>query len=261
MRNLTLDDLRLGLKDLLEDHDEDLDRSLTGKLYRPLIAQKRAELEGLSETTERSLPFAAELAETDAAHDAMGASIHHLTQAIILNPAIDDDTKDVASRTQQAFVPTLGVLQARYADQAAHTHRKRPIFNELRPDLERIQVPGGSNLAEWVVTFLDQGDRIGRLLDRRAEAGVGVGVEASATGGALRSSVIGLLGRFRQGIRDEVASGATLPSDYEARIFAFIDQLDRTRAEANKRRARTKGQEGPSQQPPKSDGDDPPPCP
>lgn len=259
MRNLTLDDLRLGLKDLLEDHDEDLDRSITGKIYRPLIAQKRAELEGMSETAERSLPFAAELAEVDAAHDALGASIHHLTQAIILNPAIHPDTKDIAARAQQAFVPTLGVLQSRYADQAAHAHRKRPIFDTLRPELERIDVPGGSNLAEWVVTFLDQGDRIGRLLDKRAEAGVGG--ETSLNGGALRSNVIGLLGRFRQAIRDEVTSGATLPSDYEARIFAFIDQLDRTRAEANKRRARAHGQEGASQPLSRSDGDEPPPCP
>lgn len=39
MRNLTLDDLRLGLKDLLEEHAEDLDRSVTGRLYRPLLAQ------------------------------------------------------------------------------------------------------------------------------------------------------------------------------------------------------------------------------
>lgn len=254
MRHLTLDDLRLGLKDLLEDHDEDLNRSMTGKLYRPLIAQKRAELEGLSESTERSLPFAAELAETDAAHDALGASIHHLTQAIILNPAIDESTKEVAARTQQAFVPTLGVLQARYADQAAAADRKRPLFDELRPELERIDVPGGSNLAEWVVTFLDQGDRIGQLLDKRAEAGVGV--EKVAHGGVLRSSAVGLLGRFRQAIRDEVASGADLPSDYEARIFAFIDQLSRTRAEAEKRRVSKTS--APSSEP--SAGEEPPPC-
>jgi len=259
MRNLTLDDLRLGLKDLLETHDEDLDRSITGKLYRPLLQQKRAEVEKLPESVLRGTPFAAELAEADAAHDAMGAAIYHLTQAIILNPAIHDDTKDVALRAQQTFVPSLSVLTARYADQAAHTLRKRPAFDALRPELERIQVPGGSNLAEWIAAFLAQGDRLGQLLDDRAEAGVGM--EATANGGALRSSVIGMLGRFRQGIRDEVASGADLPNDYEARLFAFIDQLDKTRADANKRRARAKGQDDASEPPATSSGNESPPCP
>lgn len=246
MRNLTFDDLRLGLKDILETHATSLDSSITGKLYRPLLAQKRAEIEALPEGVMRGLPFATELAETDAAHDAAGAAIYYFTQAIITHPAIDEATKDVATRVQQTFVPTLGTLQARYADEAALAHRKRPALETLRPELEQIQVPGGSNLAEWVAVFLDQGDAIGRLLHGRAEAGIGVPKPPHA--GVLRNNAIGLLGRFRQAIRDEVASGAPVPEDYEARLFAFIDQLSRTRAEAEKRRSKA-GASGPSAEP------------
>lgn len=235
MRSLTLDDLRLGFKDLLEAHAEDLDRSVTGKLYRPLLEKKAAEIESLPESAIGGAPFAAELAEADAAHDALGAAIFHLTQALVLHPGIDETTKDIAQRAQQTFVPALGILQARYADQAAFTLRKRPAFDELRPELERIPMPDGSSLAAWVAAFLDQGDRIGRLLDERAEAGVKEG-KSPRPPGAVRGSAIGLLGRFRQAIRDEVATNPDLPDDYEARLFAFLDQLDETRAEATKRR-------------------------
>lgn len=259
MRNLTFDDLRLGLKDVLETHNDDLDRSITGKVYRPLIARKREEIEGLPESVLRGLPFAAELTEADSTHDSMGAAIHHVTLAILHCPAIDEPTKEIAARAQETFVPSLGTLQARYADQAAFAHRKRPAFDAMRPELEQITVPGGTNLAEWIAVFLDQGDKIGSLLHGRAEAGVGV--ETSTAGGALRSSVIGLLGRFRQAIRDEVASGAPLPKDYEARLFAFIDQLDRTRAEAAKRRVGAKpAQPEERPEPPKTSNEEPPVC-
>lgn len=235
MRSLTLDDLRLGFKDLLEAHAEDLERSVTGKLYRPLLEQKAAEIESLRASALGKAPFAAELAEADAAHDALGAAIHYMTQALLLHPGIDETTKDLAQRAQQTFVPALGILQARYADQAAFALRKRPAFDELRPELERIPMPDGSSLAAWVAAFLDQGDRIGRLLDERAEAGVKE-EKSPRRPGAVRSSALGLLGRFRQAIRDEAAMNRDLPDDYEARLFAFLEQLDQTRAEAAKRR-------------------------
>jgi len=235
MRSLTLDDLRLGFNDLLEEHADDLERSITGKLYRPLLEQKAAEIEGLPGAALGGAPFAAELAEADAAHDALGAAIFHLTQAIVMHPGFDETTKDLAQRAQQTFVPALGILQARYADQAAFALRKRPAFDELRPALERIPMPDGSNLATWVAAFLDQGDRIGRLLDERAEAGVGE-VRAAHSVMAVRSTAVGLLGRFRRAIRDEMASSSDLPRDYEARLFAFLDQLDQSRREARKRR-------------------------
>lgn len=256
MRNLTLGDLRLGLKDLLEKHAEDLDRSMTGKLYRPLLAQKRDEIESLPESALGGTPFAAELAETDAAHDALGAAIYHFTQAIVLHPSLDETTKAIAQRTQQTFVPSLGVLQARYADQAAFAHRKRPAFQEMRCELERIAVPGG-NLAEWVLAFLDQGDRIARLLDERAETTAVEEKPLPHSAMTVRSTAVGLLGRFRQAIRDEMASNRDLPTDYEARLFAFLDQLDKTRAEAKKRR---KSSQESTNGPESSTNNEPPTC-
>lgn len=241
MRNLTVGDLRLAFKDVLDTHKEDLDKSITGKVYYPLLANKRSEIESQPEAVLRGLPYAAELTEADAAHDAMGAAIYHVTQAILFCPAIDDTTKDIAFRAQQTFVPGLNVLTMRYADEAAFAHRKRPVLEELRPELSLITVPGGTNLAEWIAVFLDQGDKIGHLLHGRAEAGVGV--EKPLHVGVLRNSAIGLLGRFRAAIRDEVASGAQLPANFEERLFAFIDQLSRTRAEADKRRAASKNSE------------------
>lgn len=255
MRHLTLGDLRLALKDILDTHASDLDRSTTGKVYRPLLVQKRAEIEAQPEATPRGAAYAADLAEVDARHDAYGAAIYHLTLAVLLHPAVDAATKDIALRAQETFVPALGVLSARYADEAAHAHRKRAAFEALRPELEQIAVPGGAKLSGWVEGFLDHGDRIGELLHGRAEAGALAA--PSFDGGALKSSTVGLLGRFRQAIRDEIASGLVLPKDYEARLFALVDLLNDSRAEAQKRRVGTK-QAGAEPSPEPANGEEKP---
>lgn len=235
MRHLTLGDLRLGLKDILETHAEELVLSVAGKLYQPLLSKKRAEIEAQPEPRVHGAAFVAELAEADAHHDALGAAVFYLTQAVLIHPTLDEATKEIAMRAQRAFVPELGVLAARYVDEAAHAHRKRDAFDSLRPELEQFVAPGGANLGDWVASFLDHGDRIGALLQARAE--IGATAVAPVDGGALKSSTIGLLGRFRQAIRDEVAMGADLPKGYEDRLFAFLDQLDRSRVDAKKRRA------------------------
>lgn len=263
MQNLTLGDLRLSLKDVLDTHAEDVALSITGKVYYPLLAAKRAEIEALPDAVIRGVPLATELAETDALHDGVGAAIYHFTQAILLHPRINEVTKDTAMRAQKTFVPALGVLSARYAEEAAHANRKRIPLADLRPLLEQLKVPcAGESLYDWISSFLDLGDTIGDLLHGRSEAYIDIGKAPHA--GVLRASSIGLLRRFRQAIRDEVASGAPLPDKYEARLFAFIDQLSQTRAQAERRRVAHVANDDAagemSEEPVVLPGDEPPPA-
>lgn len=67
------------------------------------------------------------------------------------------------------------------------------------------------------------------LLRERAKL-LNTGENAAATA-PLRSASVGLLGRFRDALRDEIdEEGSALPKDHEAKLFAYIDQLAAQRA-------------------------------
>ncbi len=73
--------------------------------------------------------------------------------------------------------------------------------------------------------------RRGSLLRERAKL-VHTG-ENAAIAGPLRSATVGLLGRFRDALRDEIEeAGSVVPQTHEAVLFAYIDQLAAQRAHA-----------------------------
>jgi hypothetical protein len=242
MRNLTLSDLKLGLKELLETRATELQSCASGRLYQPLLAQKRNAIEALPDVLTRAAPRGApltvELSEADARHDSLGTAIWHLTEAVMSHPALDALLKDSATRIRQTFVPELAVLRRPYADEAAAAHDKRSELITLKDDLKRVAVPGGSpTLYGWVKSFLDAGDEIARLLSERAQ--LASEMDTAHGAGALRSSTIGLLIRFRATLADEMESSASLPSNFASQLFAHLDDLSRRRSALERRRTPT----------------------
>lgn len=229
MRNLTLGDLRLGLRDLLGDKLPDLRASATGKLYEPRLRAKQKELEALPDAASVQAPLARELGETDVRHDAYGAAVFYFCRAVEAHPTLSAELKQAAADVQATFVPRLDVLRAPYADEASAALDNRPELAKLKAELKSLAVPGGGTLHEWVKAFLSEGDAIDKLLRERARR-LAAGENASATG-PLRSAVVGLLGRFRAALRDEIEEeGSALGDGYEARLFAYVDKLHADRA-------------------------------
>ncbi|MEI7893209.1 MAG: hypothetical protein WCI05_08960 [Myxococcales bacterium] len=234
MKNMTLGDLKISLADLLERRRSDLLLSTSGTLYLPLLTKKREAVDALPETVTGGRANADTLATADMLHDGLGGAIWHFAEAVQRCPLIDGNLKKAAERVRTAFIPELSELQRTYADEARVAHDRRQLLDVHTEDLKALAVPGGGTLFDWVGKFLDAGDNLGSLLSKRADT------EATAPSGKgaakLRATTIGLLGRLRGAIGDELDTGGTLPADYEARIFAHIDNLAQERTEAERRR-------------------------
>ena len=222
MRTLTVDDLFLGLKDLMTTRRADLETSAIGKAYSPQLSTRIAQLEDVAEK-KTSRVNAAELGKADDEHDGFGQGIWLYTEAVLVTPNISEQAKNAAQRIRDAFIPVRSVLSDSYAEEAARAKKNRARITELEQDLKSLPVPDGKTLFDWVTGFLSAGDSLDQLLSERSTA------EAAASGGTsatvLRATTIGLLRRLREALRDEVAASTELPRDLETRVFAYIDEL------------------------------------
>lgn len=225
MRNLTLGDLKLALRDLLGDRVTELRLSATGKLYEPRLRAKQHQIEAIPEAAGSQAPLAKELGEADVRHDGFGGASHYLCRAIEAHPTLPASLKQAAADAQKAFVPHLEILRASYPDEAAAALDKRPELVRLKAELKSIATPGGGTLLDWITSFITAGDDIDQLLRERATR-LATGENAAASG-PLRGATIGLLGRFRDALGDEIhEDSAKLPEGYDARLFAYIDKLN-----------------------------------
>ncbi|MBK8256783.1 MAG: hypothetical protein IPK82_29440 [Polyangiaceae bacterium] len=235
MRNVTNADLTLFLRDLYADGGDLLRTSETGKLYDKRIRAKKDLLETLPEAQGIRSPMAEELSAEDAVHDGLGNAIYSLTEAILVHPLVSTETRQAAAMGREGFITNPGELRRSYADEAATALANRPKLNKHKAALKAVQVPGGGSLFDWVKRFLDSGDAIDGLLRQRATQ-LATAENASASG-ALRAATVGILTRFRESLRDEMAdSGSSLPADYDARLFAYLDKLSADRTAAVARR-------------------------
>jgi hypothetical protein len=235
MQRLTLGDLKLGLKDMLHARPEDLALSAFGGLYLPMLAAKREAIDALPDAFTGGRPLAAELAELDVHHDGLGGAVWFVTEAVLRHPSLSPELREAAQAARAAFIPELAVLRKPYADEAIAAHNHRPDLARLADQLKMITVPGGKTLYVWVKEFLDDGDKLGGLLADRGQTTASV--ESAKAAAALRASTIGLLGRLRSAVQDEIAAGAKLPKGYEAKLFATFDELHKRREEADPRKA------------------------
>jgi hypothetical protein len=235
MNRLTLGDIKLGLKDLLSVRLEDVKQSAFGGLYVPMLTAKQEAIDALPDAMTSGLPLAAQLAETDDEHDGLGGAVWFVTEAVLRHPTLPPALRTAVAAIRAAFVPELAVLRKPHADEAAAAYNHRADLTRLEGELKSITVPGGETLYTWVKDFLDKGDQLGSLLALRGQAQAGV--ENAKQAAALRTGTIGLLGRLRSSIQDEVAGGAKLPEGYEAKLFATFDELSQRREAAAHRRA------------------------
>jgi len=222
MKFLTADDVFLALVDILTVRKADLELSGVGKVYSPQLAKRRAAYEALPEYQSGERVHATALANTDVTHDAFGSGIWLYTEAVLITPGISTAARDAAQRVRAAFIPERDRLGDSYATEAATAQRNRPKLDELKDDLKLLPVPDGKTLLDWAQSFVDSGDELNKLLSDRSST------EASHDGKAaseLRVKTIGLFGRFRQALRDEIAENLALPRDLEARVFAYLDEL------------------------------------
>ncbi len=241
MRNLLLGDLKLALRNLLGNRKPQLVASNSGKLYAPQLAKKLVEIEELPEALTSGRPLAQDLADTDELHDGLGEAIYYHTETILRLPLASADLKASAQRVRNAFVPRLGVLRESYATEAAAADENRAALATLEADLQAIPVPvpKDATLLDWATAFVDSGDKLGKLLSDRSLLGSGAVPTQALT---VRTATIGLLGRFRAALADEMAHEPSLPRDLDTQVFSFFDELQATREQSARTSKNSKGE-------------------
>ena len=228
MRNLTLADLGEGLGDLLDKRGKSLEATQTGKLYGPILAAKRKAIEHALKVVLETK--AGDLSETDAQHDGLGGAIWHFTEAVLCQPFVSVERRDAARRIREAFIPDLGLLSDSYADEAAAAKANRPKLVAFEAELRMLPTPDGQTLYDWAVAFVNKGDELARKLAARTQ---GSALDAFRQQTALRVTTIGLVGRFRASLRDELKENPALPATIEADLFGGFDALSLRKAETN----------------------------
>lgn len=221
MQNLTLADLRVGLRDLFERRAGALAKLGASKVYDPLL---RRQLDAIEKLPGAPADHAARLGEADALHDGFAQALWHLTEAYLRAPSTSAETRAALARVRDAFVPSLAVTAAPYAEEAAAAQDRAAQRDALAADLRAVPLANGATLYDWADGYVMAGAALDALL-QRAE----LPPRARAEAGKVRAVTLGILSRFRAAVRDEVSASPALDAAVEAEVFAHFDQLDAER--------------------------------
>jgi hypothetical protein len=221
MRNYTLVQLAQGLRNLLDERRADLAKSAAGKYHAGPIAALRAEIDALPPALTGGLALSDELKHADDEHDGYGASIYFNTESVLRLPDLAPEVKAAAQRVRDAFVPSLAELRAPYVVEAHRAVERRPLLVSRKADLEMFPVVGGGTLLAVATKFLDCGERLDTLLDRRG----GVPKADRSKAAVLRARAVGLVNRLRDDLAEEIVRDTSLPRDLEHRVFGYLDTI------------------------------------
>jgi hypothetical protein len=225
MRHILLTSLYLGLDDVLNNPKRFAALQLfdAGKASVKIITAYRDQISALPEV--KGLAFATELESTDKDHDATGGAIYAVTGAYLDHPTTPQPMIDAANKIRAAFIPHLGVLQAKYEIEAKAAKDHEPLLATLQAELAMFPVAGGT-LQDWAAQFIAHGKQLDALLSKRADAG------DRKAASALRSEVVAKIGRLREDLAAELKNDPTLPADLDDTVFGYFDLLEKKDAEA-----------------------------
>lgn len=227
MRLISLLALYVGLNDLLERRASALGAFPSGAAAVKLLNNKRNAL-GKLPAVSAGRPLVDDLDTVDSRHDALGHALHHFTAAYLRYPDTSPAIVDAAKKIRAAFIPTLEDLSATYAAEAKAALDRKPSLTELKPELEMFPLAGGGTLFTWADQFLQAGNKIDELLGQRAD----IEKQNRKDAGRLRVELIGLLNRLRKTLAAELVDDPALPQDLDARVFGYLDLLEKHAADA-----------------------------
>lgn len=227
MRHISLLALYIGLNDLLERRVTSLGSFAFGAASIKLLTNKRNALAKLPAVA-AGRPLVDDLEVTDTRHDALGHALHHFTHAYMRHPDTPADVLDAAKKIRAAFIPTLEDLGVSYAAEAKAAMDRKADLTTLQSELAMFPVIGGGTLRDWAASFLKSGTKLDELLSQRAD----IEKQNRKDAGRLRVELIGLLNRLRKNLEAELNDDAALPRDLDARVFGYLDLLERHAADA-----------------------------
>jgi hypothetical protein len=223
MLYITVSDLHLGLTDLFENKSHLIEKSMSFRIYGPMLQAKREIIGSLHHASE-GIPVSEALAYTDRIHDSTGRAIFYICMGLEQLVILDGDQRNFVSKVSAVFAPNLQQLKRTYEDEAVAARAKRIAMEEMRDALSAFPVCPGTTLLDLVTTHVEAGERLDELLSKQAEESTLEAVRTDETK-SLRGETIGLLIRFRQALADEASANPELPDDLEEQVFAYFNEL------------------------------------
>lgn len=224
MRNLLLEDLKLGLDDLFGKREAHLLKSATGRTYAPLLRKKRDEITALPEELVGGKPLAQQLASEDGVHDSYGGALYLVLEAYRRLSPYEPELAELAEKLEQALIPGLDELRATYATETAAAKKRLEKLAALQADLARFPTAGGKTLHDWTKRYLEAGSRLDDLLSKRADVAARDSGDRSDAA-VLRTVTIGLISRARAALADELDADGALERNLDALVFGYFDEL------------------------------------
>lgn len=222
---LTLNDLLLGVADLVESRLSKVSHVASVSMYGPRLQARLAEIRALPGAGTGTEPFAEELAAKDVEHDGHGGAIWFLVEAFLRSPLTSPELRETLLDVRARFIPELAELKRPHADEAAAAIKREPDLEAVAKSLRALRLPGGVSLYDWVSAFLSAGKDLNQLLKDRAEV---LGGDRSGAG-PLRATTLGQLNRFRAALDDEFEDDAEKRDSVDRALFAYLDELEKRR--------------------------------
>lgn len=221
MHDLNLEELLLGLNDLLDMRGEGLDKIDDGT-YRNLATRQRDGIQGLPPEL-IGTPLKELVGAADQRHDGYGGALWFLGESIRRCPDSPEAAQKVAKFINTELVPTRKTLQAPLATEAAKAKQAEPKVEAKRADLEGVPTPDGKNVYVWASEMIGAGKELDRLLSQRADVRTTAGDRSRA--GVLRGETLGILSDLRTHVRRALQGRPELPRDLDGQIFGYFDEL------------------------------------
>lgn len=228
MNRLSLADLRLGLKELLENRHDRVFSCLSGRLYGPLLNNQLLAID--------SLP--PKLAAERKTGTNLGIGIDETVAAFFLHyewydtqSGIDPMILSAVRRMRDSLAPDLSAIQAQCASRVCsvgewqNTEEWAACWKSPSSQgggsmpMPTAEAPGGGF---WIQGFIPPD-----MISENNDYSLSEDKRALATN--IRNATIGLLQKFRQSLAKEIDANFSLPRGLDFMIFGYFDELVRHR--------------------------------
>jgi hypothetical protein len=224
MNRIRTGDLLLGLNDLFVAKI-DLIRALASFLiFGPPLDKIRTMLgsvyRGMTVT-----PLVKQLREKDAVHDSAGRLLYSLCSSFARLSTLSEERREFYLRIRDTFIPNLSILKMSYADESAAATLRLNDLETMKSLMEEIVLPENLTLYSLTATYLQAGVELGELMSSRVGEEIADEAKRTKQLNVVRAETLGLLGRFREALTEEVKGNEALPRDLPEQVFGYIDSL------------------------------------
>lgn len=236
MKNLTINDLKLGLTELLDANGKRfsvLSATKAWTFYGDDLQLKQKELHGLPpEVTGATRQTTEVLTETDDLHDGFGAAIYYQTEAYLRAPDSSRELKIAAQDLRDAFITKLSELRGSYSDESTRAKERLPKLDIHKSKLQLFPIAGGKTLYDWAKSYINNGIKLAELMSARAYTEASLTDPVKSKAALLRGEVIRTLFNLRALLQQELKQNASLPPNLDALLFGLFDELQQKRQAA-----------------------------